>query len=402
MTLSLCMIVKDEAEALPTCLNSVRDYVDEMMVLDTGSQDQTVAIAKDLGAKVDTIDWPHDFAAARNQSLQRATGDWILVLDADETLTPAGQTVLTQVRMGQALGTLPLDAVVLITLLRHEVNASQTPYSAVSRLFRNRADIRFDRPYHETVDDSISALLETEPHWQVVAWPPVAIAHTGYQATAIAQRRKVDRARDTMAAYLQQHPDDAYICNKLGALYGDLGQWETGRSLLERGLASGQADAHTQYELHYHLGIAARATEALAEAATHYRAAIQQPIPDILKVGAYVNLGSLRQQQQDFLGAIDQFQKAVQAAPNFAIAHFNLGTAQRSRGYLLEAIVAYQQAIALNPAYAEAYQNLGVALFKLGKLPESRQAFQQAIALYRQTDPATAQRLQAGIQKLGL
>lgn len=402
MTLSLCMIVKDEARRLPHCLKSVQGYVDEMIVLDTGSQDETMAIAQQLGAQVDTIPWTHDFAAARNQSIARATGTWILVLDADETLTPAGQTLLTSLRTEKAADMQPLDTILSINLLRHEVDAAQSPYSSVSRLFRNHTKIQFQRPYHESIDDSVMAILATEPHWQILDWPAIAIDHGGYQAEAITQQNKFHRAEQAMVAYLAQHPEDAYISSKLGALYTEQGQWEQGQALLQQGLAAAPTDPYTTYELYYHLGIAARAIGQLQQAANAYEAALLQPIPDILKVGARINLGSLRQLQQDFAGAAKQFELATQAAPQFPTAYFNWGTALRSLGALEQAVAAYQQAIALNPNYAEAYQNLGVALFKLGRLPQSRQAFQQAISLYQTINPAAGQRLRAGLRSLGL
>ncbi|NER80014.1 MAG: tetratricopeptide repeat protein [Leptolyngbya sp. SIO1D8] len=295
-----------------------------------------------------------------------------------------------------------MDSLLAVNVLRYELDAEQAPYSAVSRLFRNHPDLKFKRPYHETVDDSITVVLETAPQWQVILWPEVALEHTGYTAEAIAQRDKFTRAQIIMESYLATQPDDAYVCNKLGALYGSTGDWEKGRSLLERGLASVQDDALTAYELNYHLGLANRISGQLEVAAEHYSTALSQPIPEVLKVGAYINLGSLRQTQKDFLGAIEQFERATQAAPQFATAFFNLGTAQRSRGYLAPAIAAYQKAIALDPNYAEAYQNLGVALFKLGKLPESLKAFKRAIALYQKTNPAEAKRLQQGIRNLGI
>ncbi|HEY9887270.1 MAG TPA: glycosyltransferase family 2 protein, partial [Candidatus Obscuribacterales bacterium] len=151
MTLSLCMIVKDEAANLPRCLASVQSFVDEMIVVDTGSQDDTIAIAQQWGAQVTSIPWQQDFAAARNHSLTLATSDWIVVLDADETFTPAGQHLLHQVRQGAAVVAESLDTVVAVNLLRHEVNTAQAPYSEVARVFRNRADVRFERPYHESI-----------------------------------------------------------------------------------------------------------------------------------------------------------------------------------------------------------------------------------------------------------
>ncbi len=401
MTLSLCMIVRNEAAHLPGCFQSVADCVDEIIVVDTGSTDGTVAIAEAAGAKVVTVDWRNDFAAARNISLDHATGDWVLVLDADETLTPAGQQLLHQVRTGEPWGDIAGD-VLMVTLLRHEVDAEQTPYSAVSRLFRRHPQVRFQRPYHETVDDAVAAVMAQESQWQVVTYPEVAMTHTGYQASAIAARDKFARAQSIMAGYLAEHPDDPYIANKLGALYGQAGDWAKARPLLERALQMGKADPSTTYELHYHLALADSSHDRWTEAEAHYRLALAQPIPETLKLGAYINLGSILTRQKQLTGAVELFERATQIAPDFAVAHYNLGTAQRQRGYLEPAIAAYETAISLQPHYAEAHQNLGVALFKLGKLPESIQSFQHALTLYQHTDPNRAFQLQQSLRNLGL
>jgi O-antigen biosynthesis protein len=87
--LSLAMIVRDEAADLPRCLASVRELVDEVVVVDTGSTDATRDLARAAGAAVHGIPWQDDFAAARNASLDRCHGRWILVLDADEVIAPA-------------------------------------------------------------------------------------------------------------------------------------------------------------------------------------------------------------------------------------------------------------------------------------------------------------------------
>jgi glycosyltransferase involved in cell wall biosynthesis len=81
------MIVKNEETTLPKCLGSVKDFVDEIVVLDTGSTDKTTQIAQQFGAKVHYFPWNNNFSSARNEALKYVTGDWILVLDADESLT---------------------------------------------------------------------------------------------------------------------------------------------------------------------------------------------------------------------------------------------------------------------------------------------------------------------------
>ena len=86
-TLSLCMITKNEEQFLADCLNSVKNIVDEIILVDTGSSDKTVEIAKSFEAKIHFFEWCDDFAAARNESLKYATKEWILILDADEIIS---------------------------------------------------------------------------------------------------------------------------------------------------------------------------------------------------------------------------------------------------------------------------------------------------------------------------
>ena len=84
--ISLCMIVKNEEVFLRGCLDSVKDFVDEIVIVDTGSEDATLQIAREAGAKIIETEWNDDFSAARNLSLSEANYEWILVLDADERI----------------------------------------------------------------------------------------------------------------------------------------------------------------------------------------------------------------------------------------------------------------------------------------------------------------------------
>ncbi|HIK26538.1 MAG: tetratricopeptide repeat protein [Oscillatoriaceae bacterium SKYG93] len=402
MKLTLCMLVKNEEATLPACLGSVKDVVDEIVVLDTGSSERTSDIAKDFGARVYTCEWSNDFAVARNQSLKYATGDWILVLDADEVLVPE---VIPQIKEA-----IQNDRFILINLIRHEVGAAQSPYSLVSRLFRNHPDIYFSHPYHASVDDSIIKILEQEKdRWLVVTLSAVAIKHYGYESKVIASRDKFKIAQQAMEAYLKTHPNDIYTRNKLAALYIEIGQVEQGVELLESTLQAipncnylEYIEPPILYEIHYHLGIAYTRIKKLSKAKNHYRHAIQVQVLPQLKIGAYNNLGSLLLQTGDLTGAKAVYEAVLQIAPNLAIAHYNLGIVHKQKGRFKEAIAAYEKAIQLNPNYAEAYQNLGVVLLKVGSVVESLDAFRKAIAIYEQQQSNVGYQLRQSLTEMGL
>src|SRR3989344_1922813 len=87
MTISLCMITKNEENLLKNCLNNIKDTVDEIIIVDTGSADNTKETARKFNAKIFDFKWGDNFSEARNFSLQKATQEWILVLDADEKIS---------------------------------------------------------------------------------------------------------------------------------------------------------------------------------------------------------------------------------------------------------------------------------------------------------------------------
>ncbi|MEG4502474.1 tetratricopeptide repeat protein, partial [Microcoleus sp. F6_C2] len=394
MDLTLCTIVKNEEATLSRTLDSVKGVVDEMVVVDTGSGDRTREIARASGARVYDFEWCDDFAAARNECLKHAQGDWILVLDADEVLVPQ---IVPQIK--QAIAS---DRLLLINLIRQEIGASQSPYSLVSRLFRNRPDIRFSRPYHAMVDDSAGEILQREPHWKIASLPDVAIWHSGYQKDAIAAKSKFQKAQAAMERYIAYYPNDAYACSKLGALYVESGQIARGINLLTKGLTAESINDSILYELNYHLGIAYRQQQQFVKAKEHYQAAINTDVLPALKLGAYNNLGNLLKDEGDLKSAEKAYKAALKIDPNFGVGHYNLGLTLKAAGNLADAIAYYRQAIKINPEHAEAHQNLAVALLKIGKMPESLAEFKRAIALHEQRRPFEAERLRRGLQEMGL
>ncbi len=205
-----------------------------------------------------------------------------------------------------------------------------------------------------------------------------------------------------MEGFLASHPNDAYVCSKLGALYIQMNQVSEGVELLKRGLSATPVEAPVLFELHYHLGNAYSRLQDLNSAAVHYQAAIAQPILPTLKLSAYNNLGNLLLSAGELTMAEAAYKTTLKIDPNFAAGHNNLGMTLKAQWRLEEAIASYQQAIGLKPDYADAYQNLAVVLLKIGKVPESLSAFGKAIALHEaHNNLDEAQRLRQGIQEMG-
>lgn len=392
--LSLCTIVKNEEKSLPKCLEAVRDVVDEIVILDTGSTDRTVEIAEQFGAKVHYFDWCNDFAIARNEALKYVTGEWVLVLDADEILS---SSIVPQLKQAIAV-----DDNLVVNLIRYEIGASQSPYSLVSRLFRHHRDIKFTRPYHALIDDSVSEVLTKEPQWKIINLDEVAILHYGYQAEAIASLDKYTRARVMMEKFLATHPHDPYVCSKLGALYLQTGSLKTGIKFLKQGLKSNLANPSVLFEIYYSLGNAYNRDRDYERAKKQYEKAIAQPILPILKIGAYNNLGSLLLNLGNLQEAQQALLKTIKLDPNFSMGYYNLGMLFKTMGQMEKAIAAYQKAIELNPHYAPAYQNLGVVFYKNGYMKESIATFKKAMALYQQQNPQLAKELQKNLREIGL
>jgi tetratricopeptide (TPR) repeat protein len=394
--LSLSMIVRDEEVRLGDSLRSVQGFADEMVVVDTGSTDSTVAIAEAAGARVERITWPGDFAPARNQALEFLNGDWVLVLDADEQLRPEAIPAL------KALMAQP--DVLVINLLRYEVGAAMAPYSSVSRLFRHHPSIQWSRPYHSMIDDSVRALLEKETQWRIADCSEPAILHDGYRPELLEGSDKADRLRQAMEDDLRDRPGDPYASAKLGGLLISEGKTDDAIPLLQAGLQHCDGASTERYELLLHLGLALTPSDP-AQAVRCYRQALEIPLDTRVSLGARLNLAARLMEQGDLEEAISLTQTAAQRAPEVALAWYNLGLMQRRRGDLAAALEAYGRALALDPNNAACHQNNAVAQLLGGNIDAARSSFIRAISLLQeegQSDAAKQLREKVqGIVKLG-
>jgi GT2 family glycosyltransferase/glycosyltransferase involved in cell wall biosynthesis len=203
--LSVCLITKNEEQFLDQCLKSVQDIAHQIIVVDTGSTDRTVAIAKSRGAQVFHFDWCDDFSAARNAALEHATGDWILILDADEEL-PADQHEHLQADMNSsgAIGhRLPLT------------NAGQADgFSYVPRLFRNAPGVFYHGRIHEQVFPSLMPYCKA---WGLdTRLGTTQLLHHGYAKEIVRDRNKNERNLRLLQLALAERPKDPNLVMNLG------------------------------------------------------------------------------------------------------------------------------------------------------------------------------------------
>jgi tetratricopeptide (TPR) repeat protein len=214
MKISLAMIVKNEARCLARCLESIRPVVDEMVVADTGSTDETVVIAQRHGARVVSFPWINDFAAARNFALDQAAGDWLLVLDADEY---ASKALRQEIR--QFIGGAPrVGRLKIVSEFRHRGQTLRSS-TQVARLFPRGG--RFEGRIHEQVASP---------------WPRVDLRgelwHDGYLET-----KKSERNMGLLQAELVREPRSAYLHFQLALEYTSLGRTAEAFASLEKARA---------------------------------------------------------------------------------------------------------------------------------------------------------------------
>lgn len=205
------MIVKNEARHLPACLASISGLVDEIVVVDTGSTDQTREIAIAAGAKLYEYPWHGDFAAARNQALERASGDWILYIDADERVRKPNRPALLEV--------LRRDDVVSYKVRFHP-RPGFTAYPEY-RIFRNDPRIRFEGVIHESPRAGMRAVAAEDG--RSIQPCAVTIDHVGYEGD---QSHKHDRNLPLLLQRTQVPPVRTYMWWHLGFTYRELGQLE--------------------------------------------------------------------------------------------------------------------------------------------------------------------------------
>jgi tetratricopeptide (TPR) repeat protein len=243
-TLSACMIVRDEAEVIGIALAALHDFVDQIVVIDTGSRDATVDVARAHGAEVEPFAWCDDFARARNVSLQRASGDWILVLDADEWVAPGDRAALREWIAGTR------DRVAELPQRNYVADASTPGFHAGDapevwsvpspgyviarqvRLIPNDVRLRYEGCVHEQLERTIGAAglrIERLEH---------PVHHIGKLRRRAVLERKARLYRALGEIKVQRDPSGRALL-ELGVQCIELGEDERAEELLRSALASG-------------------------------------------------------------------------------------------------------------------------------------------------------------------
>ena len=352
MLLTAALIVRDEAEHLDACLVSLRDVVDEIVVVDTGSVDATPDLARAHGARVEHHAWADDFAAARNRSLDLARGEWILYVDADERVRADDPAALRDA-LTRSTGAVALRVPFV-------PRVGWTPYREF-RMWRHRDDVRFVNSMHETIVPAIQSVV-TREGLRIEPFDLLSIEHFGYEGD---QARKHARDEPMLRSAIRATPDRTYLYDHLARVYEGVGDSERAIATWERGIevartrdASHPDDRLVYIGLLFHLLAAEQVDERFGKLA----AETEQRFPGIPTV------------------------QLATARYEFAVGH------PRRAIPRLEALVAYDVTAAIDTGssydrrvFGEwAWDLLGLCRFQLGDDEGAAAAFRRA----EEADPA--------------
>jgi glycosyltransferase involved in cell wall biosynthesis len=284
------MIVRNEEHHLPDCLRSVAGLFDEIMIVDTGSNDGTRAVAESFGARVFDFPWPDSFGASRNESLRHARGKWILWLDADDRLDEENRRKLQEVLAN--LGD-ELDAYAM--KVRSVLDSQRSTFRLLDqvRLFRNLPSIRWDYRIHEQILPAVNRA------GGVVRWADVIIDHVGY-VDASARRRKLERNLHLLELDYAARSDDGFTLFNLGWTMLDLGKTEEALTHLQRALEKTKPTSSTLRKLYHLLGLAYRHVNRKEEALQMCKEGLER-FP--LDAELLCEQGLLQRDEGDFRGA---------------------------------------------------------------------------------------------------
>jgi tetratricopeptide (TPR) repeat protein len=370
------MIVKNEERFLAQCLESVKDYVDEICIVDTGSTDRTVEIARSYGAKIEEHPWRSDFAWARNKSIEMATRRWIFHLDADEEVLPESHAALRLLRDAPAHH---VGIWVRCNNAADDYAGTGSMSHALVRIFPNDPELRYRGAVHEFVS------IDDNPIGIKAVQSPIAILHHGYLQAIVAERNKGQRNLDIIRKQLEKEPDDPFHWFNLGMtayLMGDYAVARDGfetmrerngsvsRGFIPNGLAT-LADLYTERLGDPEKGLAS--AEECLRFSPHYANA------HFALGKALVGLKRYDDARAAFLAAIDDgkyrhLQFVVDDEVPIWKAHSEIGAIYVVEGDDVKALEWFDKGLINRPAVQALRLNRARALERLGRIDEAEEA----------------------------
>lgn len=380
LPISLCMIVRDEEDMLSGCLASAEPYVSEIIVVDTGSRDETIPIAESYGAVVVRAEWEDDFSGARNRGLELAEQPWILVLDADERLLPCSEQVWERLLSPQQT---TLGYYVTLSSLTGDVSQPAEIRDMVCRLFRNDPQIRFAGTIHEEAATSITAIAADGIG---IAYCPIVIRHYGYLDEMVTRRDKITRNLRLIERALHLAPEDPVLRYAMGAESFAAGRMEQAVEWLAPLAAELEAELATELATECNGGLAAGclvdgSADCSAESSADDGSAGSGYGSDLfLKLShAYRQAGRLAE-------AVEWAKRGVRMYPDFPDLYEAAAAAHLTNGQPVEALFAYEEAIDVgtSPPYYTSAPGAGTyrAMYGAGLASEQVEQWVQAAAYY--------------------
>jgi GT2 family glycosyltransferase/tetratricopeptide (TPR) repeat protein len=379
--LSLCMIARDNADTIGAAVASAKPWVDEMIVVDTGSKDATSRIARQLGARVEHFPWCDDFSAARNESLKYAHGRWIFWMDSDDTIDAANGRQLRQL-MRHARGSRILGFVAQVHCpgAGPEGDADVTVVDHV-KLFRNLPDMRFEGRIHEQILPAIRRLAGD------VAWSDVFVVHSGYDHSPAGQEKKKERDLKLLHREEQERPNHPFTLFNLGMTYNDIAEHAKAIDYLKRSIEnSGAGETHLPKAyslLVYALGQTGDRQSAWAtcerglelfpeDLELRFRRALLLHEMGCLDESATAYESVLNHQGERHFSSLDRGIRSFKARQNLAVVYTDMGQfakAEEQWRLILDEV----------PEYRAGWRGLGDILLRQNKLREAATLSQRLV-----------------------
>ncbi len=382
-TLSVCMIVKNEEKNVGECLETVKDFADQVVVVDTGSTDQTVEIAQKYGIAVIRSDWRGDFSYSRNISLDHATSRWVLWLDADDRVP------LSETEKFKRLKTAPPDRAFYLKVRNVRPGGFGEQWYQL-RMFPNHPEIRFERKVHEQVSLAIKKLKMSA--FRV----DVRIDHIGYDSPE-GKRKKALRNRQILLAEFPRYQRDPAFVSSIGDSYFLTEDFEAAIQWYQRVLEIPDGE-RKQPEIFRQMPTSiALSYQRLGDWRNAHQWIEKAILASPQKIDSLFLAAELREKNGDPAGAAALYERITQIPANYtsyaadldglkARAMIFLGKSYRKGEMFDEAEKAFRMCIERYPQVLNSYSELGDLLMKRGKVREAADLFTGSIKRHRGGD----------------